>query len=261
MSHILIYALFQQFEIFQNKNRSDRLFKFLHSVLLQRDEYPLPYPSSQHEVANTFAKFFKIKLTKLKLNLTKKAPTNHHQEGTSNHKFHSSYSRSSIKGMNYTTCQTDPSNTSFLLKSLDIILGTLTKIINKSLTQAKFLQSWKTASVRPLLKGKELSTIPENFTPISNLSFVSKTVEKAIPPQILNHFESQNFMPMHQSAYRQNFSTEPALLNITHNILNNMESKRCTAMICLDLCVAFDTVNQSILLDILENFYGLQGSV
>ena len=59
-------------------------------------------------------------------------------------------------------------------------------------------------------------------------------------------------MPIHQGIYRQNFSIDTASLLFTDNNLNNTKSKCCTAMTCLDLSAAFDTVNQNNLLDILK---------
>ena len=41
------------------------------------------------------------------------------------------------------------------------------------------------------------------------------------------------------------------------NILRNMESAKCTSIVSLDLSAAFDTVNHTILLDILNGYFGI----
>ena len=44
----------------------------------------------------------------------------------------------------------------------------------------------------------------------------------------------------------KNVSTETAILNICDNIWTNIEKKKLTSIICLDLSAAFETVNHSI---------------
>ena len=74
------------------------------------------------------------------------------------------------------------------------------------------------------------------------------------------HFTEQNLLPKHQNAYRKNFSTETAILNICDNVWTNMEIKKFTSIMCLDLSAAFDTVNHSNLLEVMENFFGIKGT-
>ena len=52
-------------------------------------------------------------------------------------------------------------------------------------------------------------------------------------------------------------STETAILNICDNIWTNMENSKLTSIICLDLSAAFDTVNHSILLEVMTNYFGI----
>ena len=59
-----------------------------------------------------------------------------------------------------------------------------------------------------------------------------------------------------QSAYRK-FSTETALLKVTNDILLNLELKKSTLYIGLELSAAFDTIVHDILLSVLENRLGL----
>ena len=84
-----------------------------------------------------------------------------------------------IKNMNPTTCISDSCNTRFLLKFKETILDAITTIVNQSLTTGEFLDDWKMAMVRPLIKGTNLDTELKNYRPISNLSFLSKIIEKA----------------------------------------------------------------------------------
>ena len=81
-----------------------------------------------------------------------------------------------IKNMNLTTCIMDPCNARFLLKFKETILDAITTIGNQSLTIGTFLDNWKIAAVRPLIKGPNLNTELKNYRPISNLSFLSKII-------------------------------------------------------------------------------------
>ena len=118
------------------------------------------------------------------------------------------------------------------------------------ITTGKFLHDWKVAAVRPLIKDLNMGTELKNYRPKSNLSFISKIIEKAAQVQLQKHYAKQSLLLNHQSAYTQHYSTETTLLNMCGNILKNMETQKCTSIVCLDLSAAFDTVNHKLLLGI-----------
>ena len=62
------------------------------------------------------------------------------------------------------------------------------QIINISLTTGQYLDEWKIAVVRALTKGPNLDTEYKNYCPITNLSFMSKLIEKAAQTQLMTHF-------------------------------------------------------------------------
>ena len=65
-------------------------------------------------------------------------------------------------------------------------------------------------------------------------------------------------MPL-QSAYKQNHSTESALLKVKNDILLNMEAQKVTLLVLLDLSAAFDTVRHGTLLNRLKSRFGVDG--
>ena len=56
-------------------------------------------------------------------------------------------------------------------------------------------------------------------------------------------------------------STETALVKVFNDIHLNTDSGKISVLVLLDLSAAFDTVDHDILLDRLENWVGLSGSV
>ena len=64
----------------------------------------------------------------------------------------------------------------------------------------RFPDIWKDDLVFPLLKKPGLDVIFKNFRPLSNLSFVSKLIERAVFNQIHGHLVSNNLYPVAQSA-------------------------------------------------------------
>ena len=61
----------------------------------------------------------------------------------------------------------------------------ITKLIDACLEQAVFVQYWKSTIVRPLKIGMELIT--SNYRPVSNLSFLSKLLEKCALSKFMQH--------------------------------------------------------------------------
>ncbi|CAG2191469.1 unnamed protein product [Mytilus edulis] len=74
------------------------------------------------------------------------------------------------------------------------------------------------------------------------------------------HVKDHDLLPTNQSAYRQFHSCESALLRLVNDILDWMEHQEVTAMIAVDLSAAFDTVDHSILIKVLEYQYGVNGT-
>ena len=119
------------------------------------------------------------------------------------------------------------------------LLLTITRIVNLSLTEGIFSDNWKTAIVRPLLKQLGVELKHNKYRPISNLSFISKVVEKCALDQPNAHGDSNNLMPSYQSAYRKHFSTETALLKICNDILWSMGEQQTSAFIAIGLSAAW----------------------
>ena len=76
--------------------------------------------------------------------------------------------------------------------------------------------------------------------------------------QVSKHCEEYQLQPDYQSAYREHYSCETAILKISNDILWGMEAQSITSLVALDLSTAFDTVNHEILLSILSNKYGIK---
>ena len=99
----------------------------------------------------------------------------------------------------------------------------------------------------------------KNYRPVSNLSFLSKILEKVVASRLNSHINSSHTSNDYQSAYRKFHSTETALLKIHNDILSSMDDGRVTALTLLNLSAAFDTVDHTILLRRLGNWFGVSG--
>ena len=93
-------------------------------------------------------------------------------------------------------------------------------VFNVSLERGYLPASQKKAIVYPGLKKPSLDPDDlSNYRPISNLSFVSKLLERAVHAQLLLYLNDNELLPSVQSAYRQFFSTETAVLKVVTDIL------------------------------------------
>ena len=84
-------------------------------------------------------------------------------------------------------------------------------------------------------------------------------MEKAAANQLIDHMTTNDLhMPLH-SAYKQNHSTESALLKVKNDIFLNMEAQKVSLLVLLDLSAAFDTVRHDTLLYRLKSRFGVDG--
>ena len=66
------------------------------------------------------------------------------------------------------------------------------------------------------------------------------------------------YLPVHQLAYRQHHSTETAITIVHNDIVRAIDAGEVFQLVLLDLSAAFDTVDHGILLEVLQNRFGVQ---
>ena len=151
--------------------------------------------------------------------------------------------------------------TSFLFNCSDVVVSTLTNLLNDCITNGIVPSGLKKAIVKPLLKKPSLDpNLLKHFRPVSNLSFVSKLLEKLVLKQLQQHLDVNDLWPVFQSAYRRHHCTETALLRVFNDLLNANDSNQVSVLTLLDLSSAFDTIDHGILLHRLESVYGITGT-
>ncbi|CAB3985703.1 Hypothetical predicted protein [Paramuricea clavata] len=138
----------------------------------------------------------------------------------------------------------------------------LIRIINLSLESGTMPDSLKIAVVQPLLKKYNLSYEEFcSFRPISNLKFVSKSIEKAVAVQLTDYLTENHLHEKFQFAYKPCHSTETALLRVQNDILQALDNGDSVILVLLDLSAAFDTVDHLMLLTRLSKRFGIRGRV
>ena len=96
---------------------------------------------------------------------------------------------------------------------------------------------------------------------MSNLSFLSKILQKVVLRQPSNHLLTNNLFYSHQSAYRAGHSTETALLKIVNDLLSALDEDKVFLLSLLDLSAAFDTIDHSILQSRLSYSFGISDTL
>ena len=91
-------------------------------------------------------------------------------------------------------------------------------------------------------------SILNNYRPVSNLTFLSKVIEKAVAFHLNKYFIINNPNESLQSAYKSGHSTETALVWVNNDIM-------------MDLSAAFDTVDHNVLFSRLKGMFGPSGKV
>ena len=250
------------------RNNPKTLFSTINKLLQPMDTISNSFTTSK---CNLFLTFFQTKIDTIHNQLTAASPTtlpDPHSNPprppshplTSFSPITDSVLSSTVTSMKSSTCALDPIPSSLVKACLPTLTPLITNIINSSLSTGIVPPALKLAAITPILKKPGLDPdTPNNYRPISNLTFLSKILEKVVAAQLKSHLDSNNLYEPFQSGFRSKHSTETALLKITNDILLSADSGHLTILILLDLSAAFDTINHSILLTRLQHI-GITGT-
>ena len=146
-------------------------------------------------------------------------------------------------------CALDPWPTTLLKTNINSIAPVLANIINMSLKSATVPAEMKHALVTPMLKKTCLDVhYIKNYRPISNISFVSKLLDRYAAVDLRRYIDENKLLDPFQSAYRPHYSIETALVHIYGDIMQALDGRKGVILILLDLTAAINTLDHGILL-------------
>ena len=252
-----------------NDNSDDpkKLWRELNNVLHRKSRTALPEGKDDNSLANLFGSFFAEKISQIHKSFAHQ-PCHSVSPDTSPSHFRNFKSateeeiRKVLLSSPTKSCTLDPWPTFLVKEFINILLPSITKLVNHSLVEGFFPSRLKKAIVTPLIKKPSLSKDElKNYRPVSGLCFISKLVERVVANQIKQHMIGNNLGNCYQSAYKSGHSTETALLCIKNDVHISLSKGLPTALVLLDLSAAFDTVDHGILLDRLSSWFGFGGVV
>ena len=262
-------AAYYTSQIDKNKGDSKTLFKLTNSLMGKNGETILPTHSCDKTLADQFLFFFHNKIDNIRTGLCAMVdePLVEIPDQSFNGVPLNCFSSVTLQEIRHIilkapskSCELDPLPSWLLKECVDELSPIVTSIVNASLNHAIVPLSLKTALIRPLLKKSGLDKeVLKNYRPVSNLSFISKVLEKVVAKRLDDHMLDNNLYSSVQSAYRERHSTETALLKVQSDILTALDSGSGAVLLMLDLSAAFDTIDHGILLSRLNSLYGISG--
>ena len=232
------------------------------SPLLERNR---DVTSSTSHTADGFAAFFARKIERVRSDTAGLAPPSITEIASSSFTAFRTCSQEEVRKIVMSSpiksCSLDPVPTFLLREFIDLLLPFVTKMVNESLAQGRLPDSQKHALVTPLIKKPGLDTADmNNYRPVSNLSFMSKLIERVVANKLNEYLSANNLLPRFQSAYRKGHSTETALLRVWSDMLMAADERKVTLLNLLDMSAAFDCVDHQILLQRLQVAVGIGGT-
>ena len=262
-------AAYYTSQIDKNKGDSKTLFKLTNSLMGKNRETILPTHSCDKTLADQFLSSFHNKIDNIRTGLCAMVdePLVEIPDQSFNGVPLNCFSGVTLQEIRHIilkapskSCELDPLPSWLLKECVDELSPIVTSIVNASLNHAIVPLSLKTALIRPLFKKSGLDKeVLKNYRPVSNLSFISKVLEKVVAKRLDDHMLDNNLYSSVQSAYRERHSTETALLNVQSDILTALDSGSGAVLLMLDLSAAFDTIDHGILLSRLNSLYGISG--
>ena len=248
-----------------NSGDSKKLWKELNGILHRKSETVLPEAKDDKSLANRFGSFFTNKIKQIHTCFNSQSV--HHlspdvspADFTSFNPVTEGQLHKVLLASPTKSCILDPWPTHLVKEFVDILLPSITKLVNCSMSEGVVPLSLKKAVVTPLIKKPSLPKEElKNYRPVSGLCFISKLVERVVASQLKGHLDENNLGNHYQSAYKTGHSTETALLCIKNDVHTSLSKGMSTALVLLDLSAAFDTIDHGALLNCLSSWFGFRG--
>ena len=168
----------------KNKSNQKQLFQIIKK--LKQDNDPTIYPehSSKTQLANEFSDYFEEKIMKIRARFPSTSKFNEYDKTvdvtplTSFQPLSNEDIRKLILSAAPKSCSLYPIPTPLLKDCIEILLPSISKVINMSLIQGEMPEGFKHAVVTRLPKKTDADPTFKYFRPVSNLPFLSKMIEK-----------------------------------------------------------------------------------
>ena len=123
----------------------------------------------------------------------------------------------------------------FKLKSLIENRCLFSYIVNKSLATGTFLTQLKSALVTLFRKKPNLDfDLLRNYQPVSNLTFLSRMLNRTVLTQLIPHMSQNCLSESMQSAYKKHHSPEGAPVHVHNDILRTIDQQAAVILALLD---------------------------
>jgi len=172
--------------------------------LLHRKSSPLPSSAPGMSLVDSFASFFSDKISKLRLSLGSNPTCHLHTYLVFSPLSPLPLNLKSINPFKLPNRQSDsdPSPIWLLKEYAYVLVPTITKIVNLSLTSGQFHPILKESVISALLKKSTLDKDQlSNYHPVSNFSLISRIIEHVVKSDLTDHLTSNKLLNPHQSAY------------------------------------------------------------
>jgi hypothetical protein len=124
----------------------------------------------------------------------------------------------------------------------------LTKVFNAVHCRQYSPPAWKNACVVSILKPGKDPMLPSSYRPISLIDTIGKPFEKILLSRVLKEVNERGLLRDEQFGFRSRLSTTLQLAHLVERVNRNLDERRLTGAVFLDVANAFDTVWIEVLL-------------
>lgn len=131
----------------------------------------------------------------------------------------------------------------YILKKMPPNFVTTLAIIMNHIINIQYIPSaWKIGVITAISKPNKDSSLLASYRPITQLSVISKILEKKLEMRIRNHCERNNLLNASQFGFQRGKSTEMAACKFITEITKGLNTHKPTIAVLLDFKAAFDTL-------------------
>ena len=133
----------------------------------------------------------------------------------------------------------------FVEISADIIDCNISNIINENVSNNKFSENAKTATVRPIFSKRDWTKI-KNYRSVSLLNIFTKIYERFLHENLTNHTDT--FLSKFISAYRKSYNFNHVLIRLIESWKKSLDQKKFVGAVLMDLSKAFSSIPYDLLI-------------